>query len=155
LSLNWLSQKRGPLQSIAGRERLSQIDRAARIPLLSYAWSSAEEAIRQKSIDRVVDGLLALIIDGGVVDLRDDIMRLAVLLHSARMLNADAAQIFADIARLSPNPDLAEEIRTFPGRPSETRDLPAFSVRIRNESGTFAYEFEGASYKPPTRRFWP
>ena len=48
--------------------------------------------MNESSGDHVINGLLALIIEGGIVDLRDDIMRLAVLFHSARMLGLDAAR---------------------------------------------------------------
>ena len=83
----------------------------------------------------MVKGLIALVIEGGVVDFRDDIMRL--------------------VTRLSRNPSLADEIRTFPGRPRETRDLAAFMVRLRSGAGDFGYEFEGMKYKPSKRKRWP
>lgn len=119
----------------ADREKAANVHMAARIPLLGYAWHSAGEAIRARSPDLVVKGLIALVIEGGVVDFRDDIMRL--------------------VTRLSRNPSLADEIRTFPGRPRETRDLAAFMVRLRSGAGDFGYEFEGMKYKPSKRKRWP
>jgi hypothetical protein len=99
----------------------------------------------------VVKGLVALVIEGGV-DPRDDIMRLAVLFHSARMLDMDAARVFAEVARLSGNPSLADEIRTFPGRPPAIRDLASLSLSVRLKSGPGGLGYE---YMPSKRRRWP
>jgi hypothetical protein len=71
-----------------------------------------------------------------------------------RKSEREAARVFADTSELSPNPRLAAEMRTFASRPSENRDLPAFSVRTRHDSGAFAYQFEGGSYRPHKSRFW-
>jgi len=141
--------------SAADREKILAIGHTARIPLLAYGWFSAEEAVRTESPDRISSGLIALIIEGGAEDLRDDIMRLAVLFHSACLLKMNAVTVFGDIARLSGNAVLAEEIRAFPTRPPGTRDLPAFFVRERNKGLEFKYEDMGANYKPRKGWRWP
>ena len=140
---------------VSVRERIIAATKTARIPLLGYAWYSAEEAVRTGAPDRVIRGLTALVIEGGTEDLRDSIMRLAVLFHSAVLLQMDAGRVFADAARCSNNSALADEIRLFPGRTPEARDLPAFMVRGRGNGREFRYEFEGASYQPKGRRLWP
>jgi hypothetical protein len=138
-------------------ERLDMIAAAknARNPLLCYAWFSAEEAVRTGSANCIVLGLTAVILEGGEEDLRDSIMRLAVLFHSAVLLGLDANKVFSDVAALSPNAELGAEIRNFPSRPPGSRDLPAFMVRERRRGADFVYEFIGSDLRPQKRWRWP
>ena len=126
------------------REGIQAVSPAARTPLLSYAWCAAEDAIRHSSPSFILSGLVALVIEGGFVDIRDSIMRLAVLYHSAIVLKMDTTKAFGDIAEMARNPRLAEEMRAFPSRSANVRDLAAFWIGTSGSAGGFRYEFQGA-----------
>lgn len=125
------------------------VARATRNTLLQYAWFAAEEAVRNRSTDLVVRGLTALIVEDGRMDIRDTIMRLAVLLHSASLLSMDVNRVFSDIASLSHNAVLADQVRGFPTSPRRL-ELHRFYIQAVGTGKGFRYE----SYDLPRKRWW-
>ena len=118
-----------------------ELNTAARNLLLNYAWERAVEAVRQESPKAVADGLIALCIDDGGFDLRDSIVRMAVLFRSAEKLGLDAVSLFHEAADVAVNPAFKDAIRAFPSRPPEQRDLgKAFFIVERFAEDGFTYE---------------
>jgi hypothetical protein len=64
-----------------GREKVAGLSRAARESLLRYVWVAAEDAVRRNSPHLVLEGLTALAIEDGALDIRDSIVSLALLLQ--------------------------------------------------------------------------
>jgi hypothetical protein len=124
--------------------------------LLGFAWHAAEEAVQTQSLNWVKKGLLAMAIEGGSVDLRDNIVRIAVLFNSARHLDPDPAILFREVAALARNPALRQAMTGFPHRPPETRDLKkAFMIHESGRGTNFSYKFRRANATSGFRRFWP
>jgi hypothetical protein len=119
--------------------------------LLGYAWEMAEEAVSHRSAEFVRQGLIALAIDNGARDARDNIIRLAPLFHSAQKLNIDTENLFSEVAELCTLPLLKNAMRGFPMRKPEHRDLgKAFYIRERNTKDGFRYVQD--SLNPHVRR---
>lgn len=108
--------------------------------LLGYAWEMAEEAVSLKSAEMVTRGLLALSLEDGKFDARDSIIRMAPLFRSAQKLNLGVEALFDRVASLITNPYLKSEMREFPLRSPENRDLKkAFFIQEANTSEGFRY----------------
>jgi hypothetical protein len=72
---------------------------AARHVLWLYASSCAVEAVRERSTDRVKSGLAALVIENGVIDIRDTVRAAAKLFHSASLMAMNTAVLFDHFAQ--------------------------------------------------------
>jgi hypothetical protein len=126
----------------------------SRCALMGYAWEMAEEAVSQSSAEMVRRGLLALAIEDGIGDARDNIIRLAPLFRSAQKLDLDAEKLFAEAADLTTNSYLKGAMRTFPLRSPEKRDLgKAFFIRERNTREGFRY-VQDSLYPHVRRAIW-
>lgn len=91
--------------------------------LLAFSRRSAVFALRDRLVEHVRDGLVAIaLIEAERVDYRDILVALSLLYHAAIRIGADASQHFKDAAALS-EPDVAELINDFAARTAEHRDL--------------------------------
>jgi hypothetical protein len=107
--------------------------------LLTFAERMATLAVREKSRERLLDGLLSLIIENYNADWRDNLTKLAPLYHSAVKIGIDPQSLFMDAASYGNN-EVAEIIRGFPLREPEDRSLEAFGYKE-------SYELDGFRYK--------
>jgi hypothetical protein len=124
-----------------GRLRVvSRLSQHASRALIGYAHKMATDAVRQASPDLVVRGLVALAIEGGRWDIRDSIIPMALLYHSALKLGMDAGKTFETGALLSTSAPLSQAMRSFPARLPADRDLTAFHCREVVTSHGFTYE---------------
>jgi len=125
----------------SGRLRIvSRLSQNASRALIGYAHKMATDAVRQTSPDLVVRGLVALAIEGGRWDIRDSIMPMALLHHSALKLGMDAGKAFETAASLATSASMSEAMRSFPARRPADRDLIAFCFREVVTSNGFTYE---------------
>jgi len=125
----------------AGRQRIvSKLSPHAQGAFLGYAADMAVLAVRRGSRELVVSGLTALAIEGGRFDIRDSIVALAKLYHSALKLGMDAAGAFRDVAALANPGQMRIEMGRFPARPPGARDLEAFCLREVLTDDGFNYE---------------
>ena len=105
---------------------VSRLSKNSSNPLLSYAYKMAIDAVRQTSPELVVRGLAALAIEGGRIDIRDSIIPMALLHHSALKLGMDVKEVFSTSASLSSSASLIQAMRSFPQREPENKELKAF-----------------------------
>jgi len=125
----------------AGRRQIaSKLNSHAQRAMLGYSAGMAVRTVRQGSADLVVCGLTALAIEGGRFDIRDSIVALAKLHHSALKLGMDASDAFRDVAALANRGQMRIEMGGFPSRPPEARDLGAFRLREVLTDDGFNYE---------------
>jgi hypothetical protein len=103
----------------------SKLNSHAQHSLLGYAGAMAVLAVRTQSPTLIDRGLIALVIEGGIQDWRDNIVALAKLYHSAVKLSMDVEKAFEAAARLADPGIIKDEINGF-RRPPEERDLKAF-----------------------------
>jgi hypothetical protein len=143
-------------------EARAALTRPSRLALMGYAWEMAEEAVSQNSAGMVKQGLIALAIENGIGDARDNIVRLAPLFRSAQNLGLDAEKLFAEVADFVTNSYLKGAMWKFPLRTPEKRDLgKAFFIRERNTKEGFRYvqhslypHFRRAVWRQKIKRFF-
>ena len=87
-----------------------------------YAERMAVWAVRLKQPELILKGLLALALDDGRFDDREDILIMAPLYHSAVKLGLDPKPLFLQAADVA-GPGLATTLLQFPDRPESNRNL--------------------------------
>jgi hypothetical protein len=125
------------------RDHLPPVDGWLRIALQAYAWHCAEQAVVSREPRFLQRGLTALVIEGGEGDSADNAMRLAVLHHSANLLDADAPRLFSQAATLAGSRRVAAELSAFAARQSV--DLESLSIHTEHTEGSFHYRYEGGA----------
>ncbi|HXN48398.1 MAG TPA: hypothetical protein VN893_17245 [Bryobacteraceae bacterium] len=143
----------------AGRVKVTErLSRESGAALLAFASELAASALRRNSPELIRLGLLAVGVEGGRCDIRDDMTALALLYHSAAKLGLDAAASFSKVAALVPATDprleqfgtsVKKELAGFPSRPPESRNLKAFGFRERMSNQGLIYE--DVRCQPPFR----
>ena len=91
----------------------ARLSKSVSYELLGYAANMAVLAVRTQSPKLIEQGLLALVIEDGSLDLRDSITVMAKLYHSAVKLNMNAQQTFAKSSSLATQA-AGEGMPTFP-----------------------------------------
>jgi hypothetical protein len=117
----------------------ARLNQYSRNSLLNHAYEMAESAIRSSSPDLVEEGLISLILEGGIEDWRYSIVGMAVLFHSATRLGLDTERLFHDVAGLSDFGSVSREMVQFPSRRPDERCLDAFF--LREGSGPEGFEY--------------
>jgi len=107
--------------------------------LMSFAANAAVLAVRRNAPELIAVGLCALAIEGGRGDIRDSIMVLAKLYHSAIKLGVNAFDTFGRSASLVTSERLSYEMARFPHRPPADRDLARFLLREDLTRGELNY----------------
>ncbi len=108
--------------------------------LLAFAERMAALGVREKSRERLLDGLLALILENYNADWRDNVTKLAPLYHSAVKIGTDPQGLFTEAASYDNN-EVAEVIREFPQREPDNRSLEAFAYREHYGVDGFRYKW--------------
>jgi len=109
--------------------------------LLAFAERMAALGVREKSRERLLDGLLSLIIENYSADWRDNLTKLAPLYHSAVKIGVDPQSLFTEAATYGNN-EVAEIIRDFPQREQESRSIEAFGYKEDYEPDGFRYKWD-------------
>jgi hypothetical protein len=112
--------------------------------LRTFASAMAVLAIRRESPELIMQGLVVLIMLEKTDDVRDLTFYLATLHHSARKLGIDTRKVFGDAAFLASSRILQDEMRGFPLRQPEQRDLSAFYIRETSSDEGFDF----VQYRP-------
>ncbi|HEY9284950.1 MAG TPA: hypothetical protein VIP46_15950 [Pyrinomonadaceae bacterium] len=107
--------------------------------LITFAERSAALSVREKSRDRILDGLLALIIEDYKVDPRDNLTRLALLYDAATKSGASPEELFSEAASYANNA-VARSLLDFPRRKPADRSLKAFYYKEVEGPDGFKYE---------------
>src|SRR5262249_52934989 len=97
--------------------------------LRTFAHAASVLAVRGGAPQLLLQGLIAIAILGVRDDIRDLTFYLATLYHSAVKIGVDAAQLFSQVAPLSPSESLQSTMREFPFRSPSTREIRAFGLR--------------------------
>jgi hypothetical protein len=107
--------------------------------LIAFAERMATYAVRTSSSERLLEGLAALVLDGGKFDSRENISVMAPLYDAARKLGVDAKAVFSQAADLLEN-EVSEVLRTFPDRPEESKSLASMHYVESEDKDGFLYE---------------
>jgi len=108
--------------------------------LLSFAMRMAVVGVRQESEKRLLDGLIAIAMEYGRVDYRDDLTTLCLLWHSTKKIKINPQKLFERAAEYA-EPENAMHLRRF-----RTYAANRFSGSGYREIATpegFDYEWHG------------
>jgi len=126
--------------SAQGREAiLSKSREANSFALIVFAERMAALAVRENSRRRLLEGLLALIIEGFKFDYRDNMTIWAPLYHSAAKIGVEPEGLFQEAASYARN-TVSEWMLDFPKRSPEERGLRAFKFKETYAPDGFRYE---------------
>jgi len=113
-------------ETASGRKRIwKMVNWKVSGVLVCYAERIASFGVREKSRDRLWEGLVALVIENHFGDWRDNLRRLAPLYDAARKIGIDPDELFLEVAGLILN-NVAISIKQFTERSPEDKSLNAF-----------------------------
>jgi hypothetical protein len=108
-----------------------------------FAIRMSALAVREKSRELLLTGLLAAVFEGFRVDFRDGaIQALGVVFHSAGKIGADPVALFAEADSFA-RPEMADHLRTFIRRPDLADILTIMRYRESEGPDGFRYEYLG------------
>ena len=105
---------------------------------MTYAERMAILAVRIRSQNALKKGLLALVLEGFTCDMRESIMRLTLLSHSAHKIGVDMERLFEEVAS-STNGDAERVLREFVGRSVEDKSIESMGYSEEMTSDGFSY----------------
>lgn len=108
--------------------------------LIAFAERRAAMGVREKSRQRLLEGLAALVIEDYRVDWRDNLIRLAALYDAATKIGISPEELFTEAASYADN-SVAQSIIEFLERKPEERSLEAFTYKEIYGSDGFRYEW--------------
>lgn len=140
-----VDEKVGAVLDLFAKSSGSERNRLARIfssdqafGLMTYAERMAILAVRIRSQNALKKGLLALVLEGFTCDMRESIMRLTLLSHSAHKIGVDMERLFEEVAS-STNGDAERVLREFVGRSVEDKSIESMGYSEEMTSDGFSY----------------
>jgi hypothetical protein len=109
------------------------------LTLVAFARRMASYAVRTGSSEKLLEGLAALVLDGGKFDSRENITVMAPLYDAALKIDANAQALFSQAADLLKN-EVSEALRTFPSRSEESKSLACMHYVESEDADGFIYE---------------
>jgi len=107
------------------------LTREAEWVLIVFASRMASLAARERSVERVQDGVAALALVQGQVDLRNAIVHLSILYDAALRIGANADAIFRSFADASG--PMIQYITAFPARKTADKAISAMGFSVIEE----------------------
>jgi hypothetical protein len=107
--------------------------------LLIFTMRMALLAVRERSAQRVTQGLLALVIENARYDSREDLIMLSLLNHSAEKIGADPVVLFEQAALVA-TPQMAEHLKAFLQRAPGLKRIESMEFREVEAPDGFRYE---------------
>ena len=107
---------------------------------LGYAQRMAALAVRDKSPSVIYKGLAALALENARFDVRENMIVMATLLHSARKIGINPKKLFEDAARLATDEELIEALRNFPDRSDRDNILEVMGYEETTAPDGFRYK---------------
>lgn len=109
--------------------------------LLNCARNFAVLSMRKGDARAIRHGLLTLIVEDGKLDIRETLLALAFLNHSAMKLGLSLDEIFSGVMQCCSR-QLFDIITGFLGRPVQKKALAAFGYKEVTRSGGFDFKCE-------------
>ena len=104
-----------------------------------FAERMASLAVREKSRERIVEGLVALIIEDYFCDWRDNLRRVAPLYDAAKKIGLDPNALFLEVAGQFKS-SVAVSLRQFTERSPQDQSLEAFAYSESADADGFIYK---------------
>lgn len=106
---------------------------------IRFSERMAVLAVRERSEKYLFEGLIAHAIEGGKFDIRENILILSLLYHSATKIGADPIELFTRAAQLAKG-EIAEEIAHFPHRKPEDKSIETMGYIELSDKDGFKYK---------------
>ena len=107
--------------------------------LTCFAERMATLGVRERSRQRLLEGLVALVMEGYKEDFRDNMINLAPLYDAAVKLGVEPQELFNEAAAHLNNAP-ARDLIEFPQRKPEDRSLEAMYFKESHDADGFKYE---------------
>lgn len=117
---------------------ISGIEYRSSFVFFGFTREMAAQAVRKRSGELLIDGLLALIIENLRFDARDSLMVLALLVHSTAKLKLEPKSFYSNIVRFA-QPPTQKVILDFLDRPPDAQRIELFNARESGEGEEFTY----------------
>jgi hypothetical protein len=121
-----------------GAELRSALSRQHSWYLLAFVARMAALAVREHNGNYLVDALAALSLEGGRLDIRENIQMLALIYNSAMKIGTDVTQLFSS-ALPAGNAELDDAIRSFPLRADKDKTIESMGFREAHDESGFRY----------------
>ncbi|HEY7297139.1 MAG TPA: hypothetical protein VH684_04305 [Xanthobacteraceae bacterium] len=105
---------------------------------LSFSERMASRAVRERNSEYLLLGLLALGIEGGKVDRRDNLLLMPLHYDASRRIGANPNEIFENVARLIPGTG-GQNIRAFLSRSERDKSLDVMGYVVGADDDGFRY----------------
>ncbi len=124
------------------RVLITSLSKLARNGFLGYAADMAVLAVRRQSPSLINQGLVALVIEDASQDLRDSIVALAKLYHSAVKMGIDAQTAFENAASLADAGLIKTQLKqdSHASSRAKDRDISAFYWTAEGDGENFRYK---------------
>jgi hypothetical protein len=118
---------------------------AEALVLVLFAERMAALAVRENSGQHVKDGLLALAIEAGNLDLSESLGSTSVLWDAATRVMQDPESVFAECCQRAPESEFLDALRHFLRCPPEERSLEAWAYEVFTDCEGFRYQRWGSA----------
>lgn len=108
--------------------------------LLGVSERLAALAVRERSPDILLKGLILLAFEDAKFDIRENILVMAPLYHSAIKIGANPRELFHSAATYATDEELKRELFGFPDRLEENRNLEAMEYKEIISPDGFRYK---------------
>jgi hypothetical protein len=106
--------------------------------LFAFSKTTAEDGVREKNRDRLLEGLTALALGVNMADYRDTIVAFSLLAHSARKIKVDVEDVF-NCAVDWADDFFRDQVRDFLARDREEQSIYVMGYKETGRGKQFAY----------------
>lgn len=117
---------------------LSRMTREHSPTLLAFSERMASLAVRERAPGRILEGLLALVVEGYATDYRENALILSLHHDAATRIGADPARLFEEAASYA-KPEVAQALTKFLARSPEDKSIAAMGYEVGAEPDGFRY----------------
>jgi len=115
--------------------------------LLTYAVRMATQALRESSTNRLIDGLVAHLIEGERNDWRENVIVLTLLFDAAKKLGEEPLRRFDTVASLAPGDPASDTLLGFRKRKPDVLTIESMGYRTAMSAQGVRYEPDPAVWR--------
>ena len=123
------------------QELVTRFNEGGYIVLLVFAERMSILSVREKSYDKLLAGLVALVMVDSRIDRRDMLMVLSLVYHSADKLGVEQKQLFHNVVQYSDDGVTKDLILRFPERDPKDKRIEAMGYREIDGPNGLIYVF--------------
>jgi hypothetical protein len=121
------------------RELIDALNSDHTFVLLAFAERMAALGVRERSRQRLFEGLIAIVIENFRYDTRENILILSLLNHSCVKIGVDPVELFREAASFA-DQEAADELNQFVKRPPESKGIKSMGYKEVMAQDGFRYQ---------------